>query len=445
MKAFNLYDSTVFTIPPPPNGCTLDDAKDMVNQKITASPPDLTRGSVRGVTSGSDQEVFLWYTLAQVGYRSRWGTEVNMVTPIGWRTTPDGSDPVGKVTVTIDSEGRGVADFLSTGAAAVPTAFANIADAIRELQKAAGIAAVTDGDSTWTVEDLNKVVGAFTLLPSSDRAVLAGVELLRVQDIAGEHAGEFAWSQSVTGISAMSAATIKIADDAFASDPKSFVGTKGAAWPSSYMTILHEVGHAIASQALRNTSALADQAIVQANTLVSPLNAAVVSTNAAGEELNALVGQYNDLVHAFNTSLTANDPDRTVAAKNDLDGKKLEVDAKRHEADLLRDVEQAKRTALEAANLDAMAKQKLAQSCRPPAATIGSFKSAADSNRVQKLVEFVTLRRVPPLTQYAKDNWPSKPEEFFAEAYSLWRTDPEYLKANAKPLYDWFTTGHYHE
>jgi hypothetical protein len=49
------------------------------------------------------------------------------------------------------------------------------------------------------------------------------------------------------------------------------------------------------------------------------------------------------------------------------------------------------------------------------------------------------------LTQYAKDNWPSKPEEFFAEAYSLWRTDPEYLKANAKPLYDWFTAGHYHE
>jgi hypothetical protein len=443
MKSFNLYDSTVFTIPPPPDGCTLDDAKDMVNQRMTASPPDLTRGSVRGVTSGSDQEVFLWYTLAQVGYRSRWGTEVNMVAPIGWRTTQDGSDPVGKVTVTINSAGQGVADLLSTGAAAVPTAFANIADTIRELQKADGIAAVTDGDSTWTIEDLNKVVGAFALLPSSDRAVLAGVELLRVQDIAGEHAGEFAWSQSVTGASAISSATIKIADDAFASDPKSFVGGRTASSPASYMTILHEVGHAIASQALRNTSAVADQAIAQANTLVKPLNAAVVSSNAAGEDLNALVGQYNDLVHAFNNSLTANDPAMTTAAKNDLDGKRLEVDAKRHMADRLRDVEQAKRAALDAANLNAAAKQELAQFCRPPASSIESSKSAGDSKRVLEFVEFVTLKKIPPLTQYAKDNWPSKPEEFFAEAYSLWRTDPEYLKANAMPLYDWFVEGNY--
>ena len=445
MKTFILYDSTVFTIPPPPNECTLDDAKDMVNQRITASPPDLTRGSVRGVTSGSDQEVFLWYTLAQVGYRSRWGTELNMVTPIGWRTTPDGSDPVGKVNVTIDSAGQGVADLLSTGAAAVPTAFRNIADAIRELQKAFGIAAVTDGDSTWTIEDLNKVVGAFALLSSGDRAVLAGVELLRVQDIAGEHAGEFAWSQSVAGSSAMSAATIKIADDAFASDSNSFVGSRAASWPASYLTILHEVGHAIASQALRNTSEVADQAIAQANTLVAPLNAAVVSSNAAGEDLNALVGQYNDLVRAFNNSLTANNPDMTATTKNDLDSKKLEVEAQRHEVDRLRDVEQAKRAGLESANLDAVAKQKLALSCRPRAATIGSYKSAADSKRVLEFVEFVTLKRIPPLTQYVRDNWPSKPEEFFAEAYSLWRTDPEYLKANAKPLYDWFTAGHYHE
>ena len=69
MKTSNSYDSTVFTIPPPPNACTLDDAKDMVNQKIAAWPPELTGGSVRGATPGSDQEIFLWYTLSQVGYR----------------------------------------------------------------------------------------------------------------------------------------------------------------------------------------------------------------------------------------------------------------------------------------------------------------------------------------------------------------------------------------
>ena len=119
------------------------------------------------------------------------------------------------------------------------------------------------------------------------------------------------------------------------------------------------------------------------------------------------------------------------------------MEAKRNEADRLEDEEQAKRIALEAANRDAMVKQKLAQSCRASAGTSGSCKSATDSQRVQKFVEFVTVKRISPLTQYAKDNWPSKPEEFFAEAYSLWRTDPEYLNANAKPLLDWFTAGNY--
>jgi hypothetical protein len=269
------------------------------------------------------------------------------------------------------------------------------------------------------------------------------VELRRVQDIAGEHAGELAWTQSVIGTSALSSATIKIADDAFASDSRSFVGGRAAASPASYMTILHEVGHAIASQALRNASAIADKATAQANTLVEPLNAAVVSSNVAGDDLNAVIQQYNDLVHAFNNSLTANDPDITAAAKNDLDSKELEVGTKRNEADRLRNEEQVKRLALEAANRDAMVKQKLVQSYRPSVGMNGSCKSATDSQCVETFVAFVTVKRISPLTQYAKDNWPSKPEEFFAEAYSLWRTDPEYLSANAKPLLDWFTAGHY--
>jgi hypothetical protein len=109
----------------------------------------------------------------------------------------------------------------------------------------------------------------------------------------------------------------------------------------------------------------------------------------------------------------------------------------------LREVEQVKRTALEAANQDAAVKQELVHACRPSTGTPGSCESATGSRRVEKFVEFVTIKRIPPLTQYAKDNWPTKPEEFFAEAYSLWRTDFEYLNANAKPLLDWFTAEHY--
>jgi hypothetical protein len=63
--------------------------------------------------------------------------------------------------------------------------------------------------------------------------------------------------------------------------------------------------------------------------------------------------------------------------------------------------------------------------------------------RLQKFVDFVTANNISPITPYAKKNWPFKPGEFYAEAYSLWRTDPTYLKTNAKDLFAWFEKGSY--
>ena len=55
----------------------------------------------------------------------------------------------------------------------------------------------------------------------------------------------------------------------------------------------------------------------------------------------------------------------------------------------------------------------------------------------------MTTNNISPFTPYAKKNWPFKPAEFYAEAYSLWRTDPAYLKANAKDLLAWFEKSSY--
>jgi hypothetical protein len=195
-----------------------------------------------------------------------------MITRIGSRTKADGSNSVGKLSVTINSAGQGVADLLSTAAVAAPTAFSNHADASSELQKADGIAVVTNRDSKWIIEDLNK---SWVPLPSSPPAI-----------------GQFSPVPRARP-------RIKIADAAFASDPRSFVGGRATAWPASYLTILHEEGHAIAAQALRNFSAVTYQATAHPNTFVEPLNAVVVASNAAGDDLKALIQQYNDLVHAY--------------------------------------------------------------------------------------------------------------------------------------------------
>jgi len=63
--------------------------------------------------------------------------------------------------------------------------------------------------------------------------------------------------------------------------------------------------------------------------------------------------------------------------------------------------------------------------------------------RLQKFVDFVTTNNISLFTPYAKKNWPFKPGEFYAEAYSLWLTDPVYLKTNVKVLFDWFAKGSY--
>jgi len=62
---------------------------------------------------------------------------------------------------------------------------------------------------------------------------------------------------------------------------------------------------------------------------------------------------------------------------------------------------------------------------------------------VQKFVDLVTAKKILPFTNYAKENWPFNPDEFYAEAYALWLTDPEFLSTNYSDVYNFFQTGDY--
>jgi hypothetical protein len=63
---------------------------------------------------------------------------------------------------------------------------------------------------------------------------------------------------------------------------------------------------------------------------------------------------------------------------------------------------------------------------------------------VRKFYDFVIKNNISPaLTPYAEKNWPHKPEEFYAEAYSFFVTKPKELETYSKALYDWFKAGNY--
>lgn len=50
-----------------------------------------------------------------------------------------------------------------------------------------------------------------------------------------------------------------------------------------------------------------------------------------------------------------------------------------------------------------------------------------------------------PFTDYVAAHWPTEPQEFFAESFYTWRTNPNYMKRNMKPLFEWFEKGGHRE
>jgi len=63
------------------------------------------------------------------------------------------------------------------------------------------------------------------------------------------------------------------------------------------------------------------------------------------------------------------------------------------------------------------------------------------TRRLQKFIDLVTANNIRRFTQYSVENWQLKPGEFYAEAYSLWLVDPDFVKTNYRVVYDFFQSG----
>jgi hypothetical protein len=63
---------------------------------------------------------------------------------------------------------------------------------------------------------------------------------------------------------------------------------------------------------------------------------------------------------------------------------------------------------------------------------------------LQAFVTLVNTRNISRrLTRYAGDNWPNAPAEFYADAYSLWLLDPQFVTGFSADLAGFFTSGTY--
>ncbi|MGY4644247.1 peptidoglycan-binding protein [Cellulomonas sp. URHB0016] len=465
------YDTSAYTIAPPPAGTTMASLRAVVAARQGATPPELgPTVTVTGVATGSQAELYLWNVLVQLGQRTRWGTEADLETHIGPApTSPPGRAPVGRVTVRIDAQGNAVASLVATGPVPAAPAFTDRASAETALL-ALGFASVTEvPPAVWGLEELAKVHAALSAMPAGDRSALAGVELRReatLTDATGAAlAGKFSHSATlVTGATtATRSETLSIADLAFAGDGLSFVGDAARSGPASAHTIVHEAGHAVETKALRDAQFETMQAQGAMNATITRLNAAVAVFNPAMRASFAAARRWTPaqrqqgarLLAAVNATSTAiqalatNDaPDRNAArdraatqaaARRDTARAALARAAPTHPA--LTDFA-ATLTAQDAWLVAARARAQANATVHDRRADETAVSGAAGGSR--RLADFVTVvnaNRVPPLTEYARRNWPGHPEEFFAEAYALWQNDRQYLQTNAPSLVTWFDGG----
>jgi hypothetical protein len=461
-----MYDTAVTTVTPPAEGTKKATVQKNVEAKQQAG--DLGK-TVKAVDGGDDAlGAHLLNVTAQLGEKKRFASEVDLQTKVGYTPKGGGARPDGKVTMRLDGEGNAETKLIGAGKVTTAQKFADLDAAKKGLVADFGFKAVVDGSATWTLPELNKVYAALLRVGSAEKAALAGVDLVRESTIVNAKgdslAGEFSYSHGVaTGANkATHAEKLSIADSAFAGDGVNFVGGATNAAEASFTTVLHEVGHAVEHAEERKTSAAKFDAMAAHNAAVDKVNttntaqsaamktardgfvalpkdqqktgmgfanASLALTNAwAAVAKNSTVGQHDKLVTAAQTAKTKRDTARTdLTAKSATHaalGLFKDANDRVDEWGTACEARVAAHKAQEKAKTEADAK------------VTGGAKS--ESKRLAKFRAFVGKEKLTPPTQYAKAEGMG---EWYAECFTLWKNDPEFLTDQYPKVKKWFDDG----
>jgi hypothetical protein len=510
-----LYDTTQWTVSPPPPKSTHASVKALVNGRIASG--DITSASIVGVKAGSDQEMYLLYILYQLGTKANRGRVMKVQAEVA---PPIGSvGQLGLATVTIDDSGAATVELVQQGPLVEPLAYTK-ADAIKKITTDYGAAGVEVGDKDWEESDVNDVVEALALIPAGDRAALKGVTFVRFakltdQDTGKELAGQFSSGSSHINTGARSVTVdqrpeLRFADSAFTFGNR-FLGAAGKTLPSSYQLILHEVAHAVERQARREAQDTLNTAVIKQNTSYQAAEAARAKWKDAfskGQGITPFKASFDRNITANKAAVKASAKARTGVDATQVSVtvvKGLETDAKTKQGAATAALATADAAATGWSAGDLPASQAYRQAVAAVEAAIGAYakdvgagksvakadvdllavvaardtarealKKSAAANpapgvyaavetaqaeaidalrtvahtrgrtlRLQRFKDVVDKNKITPFTQYARDNWPYNPEEFYAEAYALWLTDPTFVMTSYKPIFDFFDTGDY--
>lgn len=325
----------------------------------------------------------------------------------------------------------------------------SVADKKRQLVADFGLSGVDDRPAAtgrplaaWTSAELDQVKAAFDLIPAGDRAALQGVALVRdhqgpAASLPGQilmgfaHVGPSA-AQDTPGPPAHGPPHIHYYDAAFEQNAVAAVGPPGATGPGGDWTLTHEVGHMrifLATTQANAAIAAANQQIIAANAGIAAVNAPLP---AAQHQVRVAYGQArtaaNTAIQALNAAVVATPPATSAQRAVLLQAAQVAVAARdQARADLAAaGVPQAMVQA--ANNLDAAQDALLA-------ATV-SVGVAQD--QIPTFISLAGTFGFTAFTDYARQGGD---DEFFAETYALYLTDPNRLSAMNRSIFLWFQAG----
>lgn len=296
---------------------------------------------------------------------------------------------------------------------------AKVEAAIQNLKTKYGIANVSEEKGeTWTEAQLKTVDAAFAKMSSEEQAKLKGLTLIRTDKLSVERKGK-----KIEVVAMAGETWIRFTKKAF----------------STNMVTLHEVGHVIHKKVVREV-----EEKVRKSKVFTDVEAADRKFNESVKKNPRVIGSteqiafansINQLTIAGGDLLNSGEADRT--AKQDL------LNAAQADADVARmPVEQNPKDPVSKILLERHDLQKVW------VAAVEHWLNERDKAVLPRrnLTEFVAIvnkhklarKSFAPFTDYVAKFWPDEPGEFFAESYAMWRSQPKYMKDNAKPLFEWF-------
>lgn len=445
------YSKEAISLPGPPAGLTVKDIKDQLDLKIKSG--DITGYSISGVKPGDPEEKFLYNALICLANKQRWGSELDLVTSIGAGR--------GIVTVRFDAKGKAKARLVGKSAPTVPVAYANVKNASAALVKKYKLAKVTgEHGRSWSIDDLNKVLAAWGRLSPAEAAALSGYTIIRTDKLSlnGEplqgdttHTDELRpGSHQTTHLR-----EIRFADSAFVADDKSFIGDVADAAPASFEVLIHEVGHALEAKPYDDLNAPAAVDASKMNRCAATAHTAQLTANRAIDAASRGEFSKQDLVSGqllLNAVLAAQKFlkafEKSPENAKEALAKKAIADRDAVKATIVTGNKVVTRltTALSKQNAYFAALKTLCVVYATATASKGkadALKSGSNTKRLQVFINFVTKENIQPPTAYAAKHWPAKPEEFFNEAFSLWKNDPVFFAKYSSKLKAWFDAGNH--